>query len=159
MAENDMPGRAGRKVSWQERKEKGSLTVWSKEEELREGWRKYQNDNVGQREVIENIWVRSYKNSLKESIKKKKKSGQETEKSADIWLQGRLDCYISPLSSFTSGGHLRWGHGWNSTLLSPKGMLGFATVIEAQSKACSGLWTYIKAEPAKDWKERGPQWC
>lgn len=35
----------------------------------KEGWRKYQTDNVGQREVIENIWVRFYQNSPGESMK------------------------------------------------------------------------------------------
>lgn len=44
---------------------------YTKEGEIeggKEGWRKYQTDNVGQREVIENIWVRSYQNSPRESM-------------------------------------------------------------------------------------------
>ena len=39
---------------------------WGREE----GWRKYQTDNVGRREIIENIWVRSYQNSQTRVAKK-----------------------------------------------------------------------------------------
>lgn len=39
------------------------------------GWRKYQTDNVGQREVIENICVRSDQNSLRETMNKTKRIG------------------------------------------------------------------------------------
>ena len=58
----------------------------------KEGWRKYQNDNVGQREVIENIWVRSYQNSLRESMKKKKKkAGQQEKKVLMFGVRGVCD--------------------------------------------------------------------
>lgn len=46
-----------------------SIVKWLRErdgriEGAKEGWRKYQTDNVGRREIIENIWVRSYQDSL-----------------------------------------------------------------------------------------------
>lgn len=55
----------------------------------KERWRKYQNDNVGQREVIENIWVRSYQNSPRESMKnEKKKRGKKAGREKKVLMFG-----------------------------------------------------------------------
>lgn len=78
----------GREIHWQYNWQKKNQDIIQRRRR-KERWRKYQTDNVGQREVIENIWVRSYQNSLRESMKNEKN---------EIKSRSRMKCWCFLMS-------------------------------------------------------------
>lgn len=53
--------------------------------------------DVGQKEVIANIWVRPDQSSSSQSLKKRKKKKRPWGKNADVWCPGSLTRDVFPL--------------------------------------------------------------